>query len=195
MSGERVAQTEERQDDLFGGAGKVEAPRVAEELLGLFVEGKWNGDMDAAPIRMTQATRDEVKASGESCVGWRCGYYANCPFYTERRRLQTAKIIVANQDLVLSDLRLALEEDAAPIFPVQRYLLVVDEAHRYFQERAMPDAMLKLKQMVGRLLRSETDRGRITVLDPRLASTRWGRQMLDSLPPFRVEEETVDLVS
>jgi ATP-dependent DNA helicase DinG len=55
--------------------------------------------------------------------------------------------------------------------------------------------MLKLKQMVGRLLRSETDRGRITVLDPRLASTRWGRQMLDSLPPFRVEEETVDLVS
>ena len=131
MSAERVAQTEERQDDLFEDGDRVEAPRAAEELLGLFAGGKWNGDMDAAPVRMAQATRDAVKASGESCVGWRCGYYTSCPFYTERRRLQTAKIIVANQDLVLSDLRLALEEDATPVFPVQKYLLVVDEAHRF----------------------------------------------------------------
>jgi ATP-dependent DNA helicase DinG len=69
--------------------------------------------------------------------------------------------------------------------------------NRYFPDRAMPEAMLKLKQMVGRLLRSETDRGRITVLDSRLISTRWGRQMIESLPPFRIEEEAaaVDLVS
>lgn len=131
MSGERIAQTEERQDDLFEDDDRVGAPREAQELLGLFVDGKWNGDMDAAPIRMAQSTRDAVRASGESCVGWRCGYYASCPFYTERRRLQTAKLIIANQDLVLSDLRLALEEDASPIFPVQKYLLVVDEAHRF----------------------------------------------------------------
>ncbi|MGC8519391.1 MAG: helicase C-terminal domain-containing protein, partial [Steroidobacteraceae bacterium] len=81
-----------------------------------------------------------------------------------------------------------------PVSPVERrYQSIL--RNRYFQERAMPDAMLKLKQMVGRLLRSETDRGRITVLDPRLASTRWGRQMLESLPPFRVEEEVAELVS
>ena len=55
--------------------------------------------------------------------------------------------------------------------------------------------MLKLKQMVGRLLRSERDQGHITVLDPRLASTRWGRQMLESLPPFALREEAVSRVS
>jgi len=131
MSAERVSQTEDRQDDLFEGADKVEAPRSAEELLSLFVDGKWNGDLDTSPIRMTHGTREAVKASGDSCVGWRCGYYASCPFYTERRRLQTAKIIIANQDLVLSDLRLAGEKDGSPIFPVQQYLLVVDEAHRF----------------------------------------------------------------
>ena len=131
MSAERVSQTEDRQDDLFEGADKVQAPRAAEELLGLFAEGKWNGDMDGAPLRMSHGTKEAIKASGDSCVGWRCGYYASCPFYTERRRLQTAKIIIANQDLVLSDLRLANEEDGSPIFPVQRYLLVVDEAHRF----------------------------------------------------------------
>lgn len=131
MSGERVSETEDRQDDLFEGADRVEAPRAAEELLALFVDGKWNGDMDSAPIRMAPGTRDAVKASGESCVGWRCGYYARCLFYTERRRLQQAKIIVANQDLVLSDLRMARENGGSPVFPVQQYLLVVDEAHRF----------------------------------------------------------------
>ena len=131
MSAERVAQTEERQDDLFEGSDKVEAPKAAEELLELFITDKWAGDMDGAPIRMTPATRDAVKASGDSCVGWRCAYYARCPFYTERRRLQSAKVIVANQDLVLSDLRLAGESDGSAIFPVEKYLLVVDEAHRF----------------------------------------------------------------
>ena len=131
MSAERVAQTEERQDDLFEGSDKVEAPKAAEELLDLFITDKWAGDMDGAPIRMTPATRDAVKASGDSCVGWRCAYYARCPFYTERRRLQNAKVIVANQDLVLSDLRLAGESDGSAIFPVEKYLLVVDEAHRF----------------------------------------------------------------
>ena len=132
MSGERVAETEDRQDDLFDeGGDRGAAPRVAEELLGLFVEGKWNGDMDAAPVRLNQGTRDAIKASGDSCVGWRCGYYDTCPFYSERRRMQTAKIIIANQDLVLSDLRLASETEGSPIFPVRQYLLVVDEAHRF----------------------------------------------------------------
>jgi ATP-dependent DNA helicase DinG len=81
-----------------------------------------------------------------------------------------------------------------PVTPVERRYQAILR-NRYFPERAMPDAMLKLKQMVGRLLRSEKDRGRITVLDPRLASTRWGRQMLDSLPPFQLREEVVDLAS
>lgn len=54
-----------------------------------------------------------------------------------------------------------------------------------FMEVAVPDAALKLVQASGRLLRSESDTGRITLLDKRIVSRRYGRAILDSLPPFK----------
>lgn len=55
----------------------------------------------------------------------------------------------------------------------------------YFSKRALPDALVKLVQMVGRLMRRESDRGRITVFDKRLLFTRWGLKMLGALPGFK----------
>jgi ATP-dependent DNA helicase DinG len=52
-------------------------------------------------------------------------------------------------------------------------------------EMSVPDAALKLVQASGRLLRSESDSGRITLLDRRIVSKQYGRAILDSLPPFR----------
>ncbi|MBE0369115.1 ATP-dependent DNA helicase DinG [Pseudoalteromonas aurantia] len=49
----------------------------------------------------------------------------------------------------------------------------------------VPDAAKKLVQSCGRLLRKESDFGRITVLDRRLVSKRYGKAMLDTLPPFK----------
>ena len=54
-----------------------------------------------------------------------------------------------------------------------------------FMDITVPDAALKLVQASGRLLRTEVDSGRITLLDRRIVSRRYGRAMLDSLPPFR----------
>lgn len=55
-----------------------------------------------------------------------------------------------------------------------------------FMEIAVPDAARKLEQSVGRLIRTEADRGRVTVLDPRLWNSRFGQAMLRGLPPFRL---------
>jgi len=52
-----------------------------------------------------------------------------------------------------------------------------------FSERALPQAVLKLKQGFGRLIRSRSDRGCVVVLDSRLARKRYGRVFLESLPP------------
>src|SRR5215470_3241 len=52
-----------------------------------------------------------------------------------------------------------------------------------FQERALPQAVIKLKQGFGRLIRRRTDRGCVVVLDSRLANKRYGRVFLASLPP------------
>lgn len=53
-----------------------------------------------------------------------------------------------------------------------------------FMEITVPDAALKLIQSSGRLLRTETDTGKVTLLDRRIVTKRYGRALLDSLPPF-----------
>ena len=58
-----------------------------------------------------------------------------------------------------------------------------------FAELSMPAATIRLRQAVGRLIRSETDTGQITVLDRRLVNTRWGRTLLQELPAFQLEEQ------
>lgn len=61
-----------------------------------------------------------------------------------------------------------------------------------FRDEQLPQAVIALKQGVGRLIRSETDRGVLVLCDPRLSGKSYGRVFLDSLPPFartrRVED-------
>ncbi len=56
-----------------------------------------------------------------------------------------------------------------------------------FMEISVPDAALKLVQASGRLLRTESDSGRVTLLDRRLQTKRYGRAILDSLPRYTFE--------
>ena len=56
-----------------------------------------------------------------------------------------------------------------------------------FMEISVPDAALKLVQASGRLLRTEGDFGRVTLLDRRLQTKRYGRAILDSLPRYTFE--------
>lgn len=55
-----------------------------------------------------------------------------------------------------------------------------------FMQISVPDAARKLEQRIGRLIRSESDSGRVLVLDTRLWTTRFGRLILRGLPPFKV---------
>ena len=53
-----------------------------------------------------------------------------------------------------------------------------------FRDYQLPEAVLALKQGVGRLIRSETDRGMIVICDPRLLGKSYGRVFRASLPPM-----------
>ncbi|KAF1709226.1 helicase [Pseudoxanthomonas kalamensis DSM 18571] len=53
-----------------------------------------------------------------------------------------------------------------------------------FRDEQLPQAVIALKQGVGRLIRSETDRGVLVLADPRLDQKSYGRVFMDSLPPF-----------
>lgn len=63
------------------------------------------------------------------------------------------------------------------------------EGRNPFVELQVPDAAMKLVQACGRLIRHEADHGRITLLDRRVVTRRYGQTLLQSLPPFRLVVE------
>lgn len=75
---------------------------------------------------------------------------------------------------------------AVPDDPIEAALAEWIEARggNPFMQITVPDAALKLVQACGRLLRAEGDSGTVTLLDRRIVTRRYGRAVLDSLPPF-----------
>jgi ATP-dependent DNA helicase DinG len=61
-----------------------------------------------------------------------------------------------------------------------------------FVEYTLPEAILKFRQGAGRLIRSTTDTGIVTVLDVRMTQKSYGRLFLASLPRCPVEVLTPD---
>jgi ATP-dependent DNA helicase DinG len=68
------------------------------------------------------------------------------------------------------------------------------EGGNAFSEYQVPNAVLRLKQGFGRLIRSSTDRGILAVLDNRLSTKSYGRLFMDSLPDYEVTDRLNDLV-
>ena len=59
-----------------------------------------------------------------------------------------------------------------------------------FNELTLPDALIKFRQGVGRLIRNKTDCGVVTVLDSRVLAKAYGREFLASLPTPDYERMT-----
>ena len=67
-----------------------------------------------------------------------------------------------------------------------------------FNEYQLPEAIMLMKQGVGRLIRDETDRGVLMILDERVVTKPYGKVILSSLPPFartRSEAEAVEFLT
>ncbi|MFN0086967.1 MAG: ATP-dependent DNA helicase [Blastocatellia bacterium] len=62
-----------------------------------------------------------------------------------------------------------------------------------FYEYSVPSAIISLKQGIGRLIRGATDRGVLSILDPRMTTKAYGQQFLRSLPPARVTRRIEDV--
>jgi ATP-dependent DNA helicase DinG len=54
-----------------------------------------------------------------------------------------------------------------------------------FMDHQLPLAVINLKQGAGRLIRDESDRGVLTICDPRLISKPYGKRIWRSLPPMK----------
>jgi ATP-dependent DNA helicase DinG len=84
---------------------------------------------------------------------------------------------------------------AVPSDPIvaarQRY--IEEQGGSSFYEYSVPQAIISLKQGLGRLIRSTTDRGVLAVLDPRLRTKMYGQTFLQSLPACRVTSDVDEL--
>ena len=86
---------------------------------------------------------------------------------------------------------------AVPSDPVigarQRY--IDNHGGNSFNSYSVPAAIINLKQGLGRLIRSATDRGVLSILDPRIVTKGYGQQFRKSLPPSRVTRKIEDVES
>ncbi len=62
-----------------------------------------------------------------------------------------------------------------------------------FREHQLPQAVLSLKQGVGRLIRDYDDYGVIMICDPRITGKSYGRTFLASLPSMPLTHELTDI--
>ncbi|MGC8474315.1 MAG: ATP-dependent DNA helicase, partial [Candidatus Dormibacteria bacterium] len=63
-----------------------------------------------------------------------------------------------------------------------------------FTQLSLPEAVLRLKQGFGRLVRGREDRGAVVVCDPRIHQRRYGQSFVDALPRATISDQPVEAV-
>ncbi len=84
---------------------------------------------------------------------------------------------------------------AVPTDPIvaARQKFIDENGGGSFFEYSIPQAIITLKQGIGRLIRSTTDKGVLAILDPRLRTKAYGRVFLESLPNSKVTGDLKDV--
>lgn len=77
--------------------------------------------------------------------------------------------------------RLPFENPQRPMVQA-RYAYLEEQGINPFSQETLPKAALKLRQGLGRLIRSETDKGSMVLLDRRIVNTKYGKKIAHALP-------------
>ena len=84
--------------------------------------------------------------------------------------------------------RLPFEVPTHPVMEA-RVKQIKEAGGNEFFEFSLPEAILRLKQGFGRLIRTQTDTGIVVILDPRIRTANYGKQFLQSLPDCEIVED------
>lgn len=99
-----------------------------------FENKAWDGDRDAWPTPIKDDAWMPISTDRHGCMGAQCSFMSMCPFYEARAKMADADVVVANHDLLLSDLGLG----GGVILPhPEKSLLAIDEGHH------LPDKALE----------------------------------------------------
>lgn len=82
--------------------------------------------------------------------------------------------------------RLPFENPSHPIKQAQAEWLTKENLHP-FTHLTLPEAIIKFRQGIGRLIRKKTDSGLITILDSRILNKQYGKSFIEALPKKKFE--------
>ncbi|MGH9689337.1 MAG: ATP-dependent DNA helicase [Candidatus Acidiferrales bacterium] len=84
---------------------------------------------------------------------------------------------------------------AVPSDPIvaARVRALMDDGRNAFAEYQVPEAVLALKQGFGRLIRSKSDRGILSILDNRIRRMQYGKIFIESLPAYAVTQDLAEV--
>lgn len=82
--------------------------------------------------------------------------------------------------------RLPFENPSHPVTEARSEWIRENGGHP-FAEMTLPEAIIKFRQGIGRLIRTQSDRGVITVLDSRILRKQYGQQFMAALPKTRFQ--------
>lgn len=142
---------QDSQTDMFDADKVVAEPGVpvALDMLKAWKEKRWDGDQDSWEGEIPACWDAACAAKSDTCVNRACEHFAACPYMASRAKLATAKVIVANHDMVLADLAQRAEEQTITALPPKQYMLIFDEAHN------LPEKAVGTQKAEARL--SDTD--------------------------------------
>lgn len=89
---------------------------------------------------------------------------------------------------------------SSPVDPIIRGKIDYLKAHNLsgFDDLLLPNAVIALKQGIGRLIRDNNDKGLLVIADPRLGSREYGRRIFASLPELtktRDEQKVIQFIN
>ncbi|MHB8894759.1 MAG: helicase C-terminal domain-containing protein [Candidatus Geothermincolia bacterium] len=87
--------------------------------------------------------------------------------------------------------RIPFESPGRPVFEARSERVRL-EGRSDFMDLSLPLAALRLKQGVGRLIRTRQDRGQVLLMDSRINTRRYGQVLLRSLPEARRRKVSID---
>lgn len=143
-------ETHPQQSLAFGGGSSITRDHAVMQryraLKEAYFADEWTGDRDSWPEAISDYEWYPLTATHFECAGRRCQFVDHCPFFNARKAIQSVDCIIANHDLVLSDLALG---GGVVLPPPEESIYIFDEGH-HLAEKALDHFSYKL-----RLLQSE----------------------------------------
>ena len=161
-----------RLDDNLKYHGQTEIPLFEVEnddhsvlyqsMLDKMGQGEWDGELDSWSDELPDGAWASVTTDHRGCSNNRCSFFKQCPFFRARSALEGADVIVANHDLVLSDLALGggvvLPDPEDCIYILDEAHHLADKTQNHFSSRARLQGTLQWLDHVNTVLGSLTQR-------------------------------------